>query len=472
MILREFIGISLGNLWRMKLRTALTVSGIMIGIGALVSMLSFGFGIQRNVSDQFHKMGLLTTLQVRAVTGERSEATSTPPGHPPVNQEEESDQSPQRILNAAALDTFKAIPGVSLAYPLETFDAYLLFGNDSTKVSAQALPAVFADHQSFGDLLNGRFFTSDTAHAIVLSEEVTEKLGLTPDSALGQVITLRTTGRSSLINAFLDNQLAQFDIPPPARLIIRTAAESFLNRGEKQTEIEVTVCGVAELRSGFGYVIKDVLVPTETVAGLDRVSFSNPLELMNILSSDPDQGWKQALVVVEHDSSLNRVSETIEDMGFEVFSFAGRFDEIKRNFAIFDLMMSAVGFIAVIVSLMGIVNTMVMSVTERKREIGILKSLGGEESQIRLLFLVESGVIGLIGSVFGLILGWAVSEVGSLIFKEIMRREGGPVLDMFLIPWWMIPVALGFGITVSILAGLYPAARAAHVDPVKALRNE
>jgi putative ABC transport system permease protein len=115
---------------------------------------------------------------------------------------------------------------------------------------------------------------------------------------------------------------------------------------------------------------------------------------------------------------------------------------------------------------------MVMSILERTREIGILKTLGAEDGQIRLLFLIETALIGLIGSLLGLGLGWGITRIGSLVVKRIMVAQDVPPLEMFHIPFYLVLGAIAFGVGVSLAAGLYPAGRAARVDPVQALRGE
>jgi putative ABC transport system permease protein len=145
---------------------------------------------------------------------------------------------------------------------------------------------------------------------------------------------------------------------------------------------------------------------------------------------------------------------------------------MRRGFLVFDAMVGVIGFIAMVVASLGIVNTMVMSILERTREIGILKSLGAEDGQIRQLFLVETALIGLIGSLLGLLLGWVISRIASVVVKRIMTAQEVPPLDLFHLPFLLVLGAIAFGIGVSLAAGLYPAARAARVDPVQALRRE
>jgi len=121
---------------------------------------------------------------------------------------------------------------------------------------------------------------------------------------------------------------------------------------------------------------------------------------------------------------------------------------------------------------LGIINTMVMAITERRREIGIWMSLGADMNDIRRLFLVESGLIGLIGALGGVIFGWLISRTGSLVAETFMEREGVPPMELFHIPLWLVLTALTFGVIVSLIAGYYPANRAARIDPVVSLRNE
>ena len=234
----------------------------------------------------------------------------------------------------------------------------------------------------------------------------------------------------------------------------------------------VQVVGVAEIESGFGFRLGSVLVPTGVVSNLDYISFSDPVELMTMLSEPPAEGWALVVVKVDNERDYDRVSSEIEAMGFRIFSFLEQMDEIRKNFLVFDVIVGAIGLLALFVASLGIVNTMVMSIIERTREIGILKSLGAQEGQIRLLFLVESGAIGLIGSLGGILLGWLVSRLLSIIIQWYLASQELPTMDMFSLPLWVALAAIGFGVGVSIIAGLYPASRGARVDPVRALRHE
>ncbi|HEX2897024.1 MAG TPA: FtsX-like permease family protein, partial [candidate division Zixibacteria bacterium] len=166
------------------------------------------------------------------------------------------------------------------------------------------------------------------------------------------------------------------------------------------------------------------------------------------------------------------VMDSVRTMGFKAFSYAEEYEEVSRFFRYFDLALSVIGLIALFVASLGIVNTMMMTVTERRREIGILKSLGADEKEIKLMFLVESALIGSIGSILGILTGWGISRAASTVLKMIMVSQGDDPLELFALPLWLIGAAFALGLIVSLVAGYYPSARAARIDPVEALRYE
>jgi putative ABC transport system permease protein len=115
---------------------------------------------------------------------------------------------------------------------------------------------------------------------------------------------------------------------------------------------------------------------------------------------------------------------------------------------------------------------MVMSILERYSEIGIMKAVGASDRDIRRIFFFESSGIGLLGGVFGFVLGWVVSGIINRVVNYFLARQGVPFIDYFTFPWWLAAGAILFSVVVSLAAGIYPAMRAARVDPVRALRHD
>jgi putative ABC transport system permease protein len=124
------------------------------------------------------------------------------------------------------------------------------------------------------------------------------------------------------------------------------------------------------------------------------------------------------------------------------------------------------------VASLGIINTMVMSILERTREIGIMKAIGGSDGDVRRIFLVEASAIGLLGGITGILLGWLVGRIINFGANYYIVQQGGTPGNLFSLPVWLIAGALGFSLVVSLAAGVFPARRAARLDPIHALRHD
>jgi ABC-type antimicrobial peptide transport system permease subunit len=124
------------------------------------------------------------------------------------------------------------------------------------------------------------------------------------------------------------------------------------------------------------------------------------------------------------------------------------------------------------VASLGIVNTLVMAILERRREIGIMKALGASDGDVKRIFFVEAGSMGILGGALGAGLGWMIGRVINLGTNVYLQRQEIRPENFWYVPWWLVAAALTFSVFVSLFAGLYPASRAARLDPVQALRHD
>jgi ABC-type antimicrobial peptide transport system permease subunit len=240
----------------------------------------------------------------------------------------------------------------------------------------------------------------------------------------------------------------------------------------KEHSTKCRVIGVLRKPTGFESfgILYGISIPLKTAQQIPHLGFSSIWSLLKQMGKEDK--YSSIYVRVKNIDDLDPVKEEIKSKGYEVFSLADELEEIKRGFIILDMVLGAVGTIALFVASLGIINTMVMSILERTREIGVMKAIGGSDTDIQSIFITEAGTIGFLGGIFGLLLGWGVTRIANLVANYYIRQQGGPEVDFFYIPFWLIIGALAFSILVSLLAGLYPALRAAKVDPVRALRHD
>lgn len=483
MTLRDLIDVSMRNLALTKLRAALTIAGVVIAIATFVAMLSFAAGNQRYFTTAFREFGLLSQMNV---TANRDTAAVVP-------------------LDNAAVRALAKIPGVRLAYPYSTFTVTAAIHDTTVSTSARALPAAALDTKLFARVLGGYRFSSATAPEAIVTDDFVELAGLDSDALPGSklIVSMQVARFDSALAATWDGPFREAkrlrgSIDPDS-ILSREYRQRFLQRElsnrmtrffdglmNRQATVSDTlvILGVARRDRKYDLQTSPIVITDRTAERLSAAGVvlgGNPADVFAAVKDgrlfdaggEPgNRSYPRVTLELEPLANPKAVKDSVVALGFRASSFAETFAEMQRFMVYFYLGMGVIGMIALMTAALGIINTMVMSITERRREIGILKSLGADERDIRQLFLAESGVIGLVGAATGVLLGWIATRIAAMIARVIMEREDMPVFDPFALPPWLVVTALVFGVLVSVIAGLYPAARAARVDPVEALRSE
>jgi putative ABC transport system permease protein len=465
MRISDYIGQACGNLWKKKLRTSLTISGVVIGVGALVSMFAFGQGIQRNITDQFKKLDLFNYINVFARDGRPRRGHSSDPDEDGGRMEEdrapraeraEDPNRPVLRLDAQFLEEAKKIDGVEAVFPEMRFPAQVRLGDREEFTLVQVLPAEVC-RSGLVKLRAGACYASDDVNELVISDSLLRRLRVRePEMAPGTKVEVATLT--------MDFSLS--------RLLRMVFSSGGLDLPLARENYAFTAVGVVE-RMGFGGPIpvqSDVLIPPGAAAKMRKLSLTSVWDLFT--RAGGTTSYSTVTVRVKSPQAVGPVKKELESRGFRTFALMDQLDQMRIGFLIMDMFLIAVGMIGITVASLGIVNTMVMSILERYREIGIMKAVGATDGDVQRIFLFESSTIGLLGGLFGLGLGWAVSMVINAIVNTLMARQGAPHMEYFSFPWWLCLGAVAFSIFVSLLAGVYPTRRAARVDPVVALRHD
>ena len=459
------------NLWRTKLRTILTILGVIIGIGALTSMISFGTGMQKNITDAFKKNDLFTSLNV---TARKIDLQQIAEGDMEGIQQELNKKS--IALNDSVVTEIKKIPGVELAFPEISIPVKIQYRGKETTTSLRAIPAEMKEFPPFNKMKYGSFFTGNSSDEVALRNSLLKNLKISI-SANDSIKTDTSTNflympADSLINDSVKIITKVIDLSGIIRNPFGMMMGGMKKMPFKDSVINMKICGIVRDPEDFGQdrFGRGIFVPVNTAKKIPQLGFKDVFEL---LGDNTNKGQYSSIYVrVKDVKNMTSVSNQLKSMGLNVFAFSEQLKSIKRAFLIMDSLLGAVGIIALVVAALGIINTMLMSILERTREIGIMKSIGGSEGEIKTIFFVEASVIGFIGAIFGIGLGWGVTRIANMIMNAKLLPQDLPKVDLFYFPWWLIAGAIAFSIVISLAAGLYPAIRAARIDPVRALRHD
>jgi len=450
---RDLTDLALRNLRESILRNALTTLGVAVGVASLVAMLSLGVGLQQLASKRLSQSGLFDTVLVTPKNAFRGM------GRP--QREPESDKPP-RVLDEDARKEMEKLPNVVEIYPQIRFFTEIRFNNKPFATVVAGMPDSSRNSGSF-DGMQGNFFSSTTANEAILQIEFAKDLSDKPAALIGQELVLRYAERQSLPSAATTTD--------PSANSLDTSGGGF---SVVPKELRLKIVGIVETEpaAGYGgYGNARLLMPLATAATL-RAAQVNDLRDIVRDSNSGKTTYASLSVRAKSPSQVEAIETSIKKMGFNAFSLLDASKSLRTFFTVFDSLLGIFGCLALAVATLGIVNTLVMAILERRREIGVLKALGAADSDVQQLFFLEAGVMGFFGGVFGVLFGWLLGRAVTFGTNVYLARQNLNPIELSSVPWWLVVSALVFGILVSLAAGLYPASRAAKLNPVDALRYE
>ena len=421
---------ALSLILRRKLRTMLTSLGIMIAV-MLMTFILFGMtDLQRAVLTQFSSVFKPTDLYVSsqdlmfggmlsAPTKQKEEKKEPVIVNETVKRKIETLDGVESVDSMFLLNGLEIyLEGDSIPYPTQIVQAMSIPGDDPTFISFDGENPILEE--------NGIF----------VSDFVVSFFETTNDEIVGK------------------------------KLIAKSVSSSFMSAANKNMidkEYEFFVQGVVETAN------KPFWISTDKALNIlvDMGGFESNEEYIEKI------GYSQLLVHTKDGKTTEVESIMTEDMGLSVMSTKTVVDFISTLTAGLTISLVVFGAISALVASIGIINTMIMSIYEQTREIGIIKAIGASNTQVLVIFLIQSGLIGLIGGVLGLSITFALMQIADPFIVEVLKEQGFGAIDKFFYFQLGNALIITFSsILVGVIAGIYPAMKAARLDPVKALRYE
>jgi putative ABC transport system permease protein len=409
---RETLTTALGNLGRHKLRTSLTMLGMVFGVGAVIAMLSIGAGAEKKALEAIGRLGLRNVIV-------RAKAVK-----PEDRQELRKKSLGVSLRDGEAI--LEAVPNVERVLPRVEVKPYkIMAAGAKTKGKVFGVSWMYRNVANVG-LAEGRFFDARDEHehaqVAVIGQEVRRNL-----FGYGPVI-----GKQLKVNESWLEVVGVLAADPA---------------GGSSAQDAVTAQSTA----------KEIWIPVSTaMRKFDRDALDAPVD--------------ELLVTVKEGVSTRRTAQVIEPLlqrlhggadDYEVVVPEALLEQSRQTQRIFNIVMGSIAGISLLVGGIGIMNIMLASVLERTREIGVRRAIGATRRDIRSQFVVESFAISLIGGISGIVIGIVLARV-------VAAYAGWPTVITFS----SLILSTGVSISVGLVSGIYPAARAAELNPVEALRYE
>lgn len=512
-----------------KLRSSLTLLGVILGAFLVVVTVSIGQGVQEVIPRLMRRNDRLRRIDLH-------------PNYDPVKVEQQkvlvegvmSAERHARILKAKKqvaaqnsggaqlrpltderLAEIAALEHVESALPMIVSSAELRFRDQPTFL--HFMSATVQNGDVTASIVAGRNIQSNDAAEVLLNEVLVYDLGFHNEADLAQLLgtTVRLvlndnpadyTVVGNMLEAqsggkvqFSRDEKRQLDeiirmLPVVAgQLKLPAELQQLLKKALTQSDESAT--GEAQKPPPQPVISKSVSTPDLTVVGIFRdsidyedrhheehfgdhvkavVSVEVGRHFMRQINGFDTQGYSHAIVRVDEERNLRPVVEWLRSHNYNAHSLVEIVERLQHQYGLMLWSMTALGIVALLISAIGITNTMLMSVLERTREIGIMKAVGAKDGQIQAIFLTEGVFVGLVGAALALVSAWGASKYANSWIQEIVAREANQPVDdqLFLFPWWLIAGIFVITLTVTLLAAWMPARRAARILPVIALRHD
>lgn len=428
-----------------SLRFFLTVLGVSVGIAAVFFLVSLGFGLQAIVIGKIVTSESLVSLDV-------------------VAAEEAKDVLPITDEQTAAFRNIEFVQDVS---PLLSVPTEIEYEDLKAQTLTQAVHPSYFRYAGL-ETLAGEFYEEDDLDEIVVASTVLRLFEIPQDQALGKEVRLtfffpRETGVTLRQQAVAEspndkaqnpNEIPNPEISPsPTPTPVPLAFEAPIEGEASPVNVVIVpvafkIVGIVETETN------SVFVPLKALASLENVTYA------------------QAKVRVGNIDQIEPVRARLSELGYTVRALTDTLAQLNQIFRFTQATLGTLGVIALFIASVGMFNTMTISLLERTREVGTLKTIGATHRDVWMIFLFEALLIGAFGGFGGLAIGFGLTRLVNVSVNVLAKRLGGESVELFSSPLWFVLSILSVAFTVGIVTGFYPARRAARLDALQALKRE
>lgn len=466
----DLLRMSSSSLWKRKVRTILTILGVVIGTASIVVMISLGLGLNRATMEQIEQYGGLTTIQVSE--GHGGDTYVGGRGFAVMSSSSSSSKDKVMRLDDAALQTLAQLEHVKSVSPILQVNVIAKYGpyEDSymtvrgmtpeglsglnIEIGDGYLPMESNELELFyGNMVASEFYNPKTY------EQPYYTTGEFPVDFMKDTVFIifdRDAYYSSQGSGqgTPDGSGSGVTTPPPKKYIIKTAGVEKPNGENNWSPNGYQVfCNLDALKTTLKRIFRNKAIP-----GQPTTSSGKPYK---------EIFYSQADVNVDDIDHVMEVQELIKSMGYEAYSNIEWVESTQKQYANIQAMLGGIGAVSLLVAAIGITNTMMMSIYERTKEIGVMKVLGCDMRNIQSMFLIEAAYIGFIGGIIGLALSYGIS----VIINRVVAASGN-MTSLSFIPPWLAGAAVVFAVVIGMVAGFFPSRRAMKLSPLAAIRNE
>ncbi len=440
----DLVKMGLRNLFRRKARTALTVIGMVIGTISIVIMFSIGYGMRDSFIEQVMENGSMTVITVSTW------------GYT-IDEDGNYIDTGEQKLDSDLVESIKKIDHVKSVGGMLQKNLQLTCGKYNSGMMVYAMDSSTFESFGFPGLTQGEYPTADHKDIIVFGSQARNSEFYNWGSSRGSNSKTIDWDRDTISFTFSDYT-------------------------------------VNENKKAFTQVIKNYAVMEESenymfnyYAWMDLdyfkelyTKYANTLKLEDRKKAIASLNkFDQIQVNVDNMENVTAVQDAIKELGYSSSSDMQYIEPMLQTSKMLQVVLGAIGGVAMVVSAINIANTMIMSIYERTKEIGIMKVLGCMLKDIRKLFLFEAALIGLLGGAIGImlsyLLSWLINKYGAPLFESLLNTSymyGETTGGFSRIYFWMPFVAMGFAMVVGIVSGYLPANRATKISAIEAMRTE